>query len=356
MSESLNNSIITGPGKGVISDGFGVAWAIADSGAVLIAGQPDSDTQPVTQIAFIDGFVWRQHANNLRWSCKRHRDDPWSPPTHVSPLPGPAATDSAIADAFAQGTGSILAAVAALRSDFDTWKATQPPAPTPTQIMQALTSFRADLDSREDALSGQVSVVAGLCAQIIAQQGLTGNIDTGYQTTLVALLDQILGGQISATNVATSAAAAALSNHNVLVAQLNAIQAVAASRQLTLVALLRQVVDTATGPNGLVPIKEAIGVLQQDFTNLTQTLNAIAIGISAKLQEILLLDDPAANAAMIATIVTTKADVVEVQQDVDTILLDVQQILSLVKPQPATRLVADLDSATHEPQAIPPRG
>lgn len=352
MSETQNLTVITGPGQGVISDGFGVSWAISESGSVLAGGTVDADPAPVVQIAIVNNLIWRQRASDLRWSCKQRPSDPWTNPTHVSPLPGPPTTDSNLVDEFNSGNAAVLAAIETLKADFDTWKAQQPPSPTPTQIMQALTSFRSDLDGRENALSGQISSLGSQVASVIAGQMVMENGASADQTTLVALLDQIITGQTAQATADAAAAASDSSNHAVLVAQLNAIQAALVANQTVLVADLSQLVNAATGPTGLATIQTAIAVLQQDFTNLTGTLNAIAIGISAKLQQILLLDDPAANAALVTSINVTEADVVE-------ILADVQQILAIVKagePEPATKLVVDLVDATHTPQAIPPEG
>lgn len=352
MSESANQTVLTGPEQGVISDGFGTAWTINESGSVVAGGSVDTDPTPVVQIAFVNNLIWRQHATDLRWSCKKRPADPWGPPTHVSPLPGAPATDSEIVDNFNSGNNAVLAAIAGLRADFDAWKATQPPSPTPTQIMQALTAFRSDLDGRENSISGQISSLSTMVTGLTTGQTVMSDAAATDQTTLVALLDQVIGAQVSAANAAVAAAASSMSDQNVLVVQLNAIQAALTSNQSILLAALNQLVDAATGPTGLATIQTAIATLQTDFGNLTTTLNDIAVGISAKLQQILLLDDPTANAALTTAINTTEADVIE-------ILTDVRQILSIVQseePAPPVQLTVDLADSTHTQQAIPPKG
>lgn len=331
MSQSASQTVLTGPGQGVITDLYGVAWQISDAGSVVAGASTDADAQPVVQLTFIGGNIWRQ-TTDLRWSCKTHPHDPWGSKTHVSPLPGHPTESSQVIDAFSSGNQAVLTAIAALKADFDTWKAKPAPTPSPAQILQAITALQTDMDTR----LGSIDALLGF-----------------DHTTQVNLLGQISEAQAAAL-------AAENSNQNVLVTALNQIQTTLTANQSAVVASLTQIVNavTTSSPDQAVLVGmlnqiisdiagaasplPALAILQKDFTNLTETLNSIASGISAKLQEILLLDDPQANAAMVAAVAIIETDVV--------------QILALLKAHYSPeRLVLDIAHGTSKPQPSPSR-
>ncbi len=314
MSQSAGQTVLTGPGQGVIADSYGIEWQINASGAVVANGMVDADSSAVVQIAYVGGVVWRQTKHDLRWSCKNHPTDPWGPGTEVSPVSGQAPTGNveivdlvntinvSITNQITASNSAVLNAIAAFRADFDAWKATPVP-----QVLQAIAALQIDLDSRDNILSNM------LAADV---------------TFINGQLNQIVTAQTAA---ATGQAA--------LASQVNAVQTTMAADQDALTASLAQLTADVAGAASPLP---AIATLQQDFTNLTVTLNSIAVGISEKLQQILLLDDPTANATM--------------QTEIATILTDVQQILAIVKaeePPPPTKIVLDFEHATHTAQAVP---
>ena len=340
MSQTTAPTVLTGPSQGVIVDLVGIEWQISDDGTVLVDGKHDADTAKVVQLAFVDGHIWRQTAHDLHWSSKVKPADRWSKSTSTSPLQGAANTDAAVEDDINRHSQSILRAIAGLKADFDAWTAEQPPSPTPTQLLAAIHALKTDVDDRDSALLSQLTALTAGLGLLLSGQKTAVTAATSYHTTVVALLDQSLAAL-------TTARASAASDQDVLVRQLNSLQMLATTDHATVTASLSQIVDAVTGPQspraGIAALATSIATLQADFTNLATTLNGIVIEINDRLQQILLLDDPAANAALIAK--------------VTTILVDVQQILALLlgRLKPAD-LLMDIEDATHSHQVIPPVG
>jgi hypothetical protein len=258
VSQSTSPIVLTGPGQGVIVDLYGVAWQISADDAVIANNIADADLQPVVQLTFVGGRIWRQTKTDLRWSSKVYTSDPWSPSTETSPLPGPVTDGAELIDRDAYEMQSLLVAIATLQADFDAWKAQ--PTPTDGEILQAIGALQTDLDPRLNTITTEIDLI-GSELQII-----------------VPLLDQIITNQAGALNAANS-------NQNVLVVTLNQIVASQSENQAACIALLTQLVNAVTGTDSTVAV---IAQLQQDFIALMQanavmqaSLNAILTILNA---------------------------------------------------------------------------
>ena len=284
MSSSASPTVLTGPAQGVLSDSYGVQWQINEAGAVVAGDKDDNDKQPIMALTFINGLIWRQTKKDQRWSCKHRPHDPWSPPVEVSPLPvqGAPTGNAQMLDVINLNHSAELAAISVLKADLD------------ATATAAWDQIAVDQDAVMDRLSAYQTVLVTSLNQIAAAQAAN-------QAALVAPLDQILN--------AVTTAAPEDREMLTLLNQIVTAQAAAAGGHADTVALLKEILAAVSG----AAVPPAIATLQTDFTNLTQTLNGMVLGISASLQ----------------------------------------QILALLKP---TTLAPDLPDATHVQQPVPKKG
>ena len=86
---SANNTVVTLDG-GTITDASDNVWTLSN-GQVQVNCVVDPTTADVIKLAYVNGQVWQENADNLWWA-KSSPDDAWSPPygTPVSPVPASA--------------------------------------------------------------------------------------------------------------------------------------------------------------------------------------------------------------------------------------------------------------------------
>jgi hypothetical protein len=300
VTESPNLMFISTPADTPITDAQGNVWRFNAGQQITANGVLDADTSACIQVAYVNQTVWRQRGD-LRWQSKRFPGDPWLPAAGAAGSPMPDWPGRGV-DEGERGMGQILAAIAALKADFDAFKAAGGGGGTTslTPVLTAIAALKADVDAGAKVIGAQIETNQVLTTNQYnqVQAGLTSAVTTtaANQTVLTGSLD-LLGGQM-----------------------------------VDVIALLNQILAAVAGATSPAA---AIATLQQDFTNLTQTLNSITLGISEKLQQILLLDDPAANTLMLA---------------------EIAEILAIVKgleAPPPTEIALDFERATHSPQAVP---
>jgi hypothetical protein len=88
--ESPNDTIIVTGDSKVITDAAGNIWGINASGQVTVGGTADSTTSGITEIAYVNGLVWKWAPTAGQWSSKSSPSGSWSAPTTLSPLPASA--------------------------------------------------------------------------------------------------------------------------------------------------------------------------------------------------------------------------------------------------------------------------
>ena len=105
---SANNTLVTLNG-GAIIDASDNLWTLSN-GQIQVNGVVDPTTANVIKLAYVNGQVWQENADNLWWA-KSSPCDAWSPAygTPVSPVPA-SANDTAAGAPFLTGsaTDSIL--------------------------------------------------------------------------------------------------------------------------------------------------------------------------------------------------------------------------------------------------------
>lgn len=90
---SANNTVLTGSSTGgafphSITDAAGNVWTITLGGQVAVNGVVDPTTARVTALAYENGVIWQENADQLWWS-KTNPSARWSPTygTSRSPIP-----------------------------------------------------------------------------------------------------------------------------------------------------------------------------------------------------------------------------------------------------------------------------
>ncbi|MGE0222992.1 MAG: glycosyl hydrolase [Acetobacteraceae bacterium] len=89
VTPSPNDTVIVAGSGDAIIDASGNAWTITANGQVAVNGVTDQTTARVVTLAYEDGLIWQENADNLWWS-KTQPADRWGPEqgTATSPLPG----------------------------------------------------------------------------------------------------------------------------------------------------------------------------------------------------------------------------------------------------------------------------
>lgn len=104
---SANNTLVTLNG-GTIIDASDNVWTLSN-GQVQVNGVVDPATADVIKLAYVNGKVWQENADNLWWA-KSSPSDAWSPDygTPVSPVPASANYTLAIRPGLAYATDRTL--------------------------------------------------------------------------------------------------------------------------------------------------------------------------------------------------------------------------------------------------------
>jgi hypothetical protein len=79
---SSDGTTVTATSKTPITDAAGNAWTIGASGVVAVNGASDYSTYGVTELAYVNGFIWQ--FNGTDWFGKAIST--WSTPTTESPF------------------------------------------------------------------------------------------------------------------------------------------------------------------------------------------------------------------------------------------------------------------------------
>ncbi len=85
---SANDTVVRAGSTAAIIDASGNKWTLTSSNLVAVNGSADMSTANVTELAYVNGTIWQENANNLWWG-KTSPGASWTPGngTPVSPLP-----------------------------------------------------------------------------------------------------------------------------------------------------------------------------------------------------------------------------------------------------------------------------